>query len=231
MFFQNYSVRIVGGTEHPDGYVRIRHGQTYSISLRNHHNRVCDADVTIDGKSIGIFRIPTHATISLERPPNDTGRFTFYRLDSPEAAQVGLTNNDGLGLISVTFTPELVREPRPLSPSTTWTATPKNLTSTYYTGEVTNTSYHGATASFSSGTRSSDTVSTTSTAGGQSVGSVASAAPGGTGLSGHSNQYYVNALPITYDYSQQVTINLRLIAIDDAPRPLTANTTPVPPRI
>lgn len=42
---------------------------------------------------------------------NDTGRFTFYRLDSLEARQLGLQDHQALGLITVMFFPELCPKP------------------------------------------------------------------------------------------------------------------------
>lgn len=55
---------------------------------------------------------------------------------------------------------------------------------------------------------------------------------GGTGLSGQSQQYFTSATEIVYDYSRQIVIQLRLVCVDtDTPRPLTAYSTPYPPRI
>lgn len=55
---------------------------------------------------------------------------------------------------------------------------------------------------------------------------------GGTGLSGRSRQRFSNAGPINYDHAQQTVIQLRLVCTDeDGPRPLTAHSTPYPPRL
>lgn len=54
---------------------------------------------------------------------------------------------------------------------------------------------------------------------------------GGTGLSGHSNQQFVDAEYLDLDYSQQTVIHLRLVCNDSGPRPLTRYSTPVPPPV
>ena len=58
-------------------------------------------------------------------------------------------------------------------------------------------------------------------------------APGGTGLSGKSDQKFINVGPMKLDHSQRTEINLRLIArkVSQQPRPLTPFSTPVPPPI
>ena len=50
--------------------------------------------------------IPSGKSIALERPVHDTGHFTFYKFDSPDAQKAGLVLDDKLGLISVLFKPE-----------------------------------------------------------------------------------------------------------------------------
>jgi hypothetical protein len=58
-------------------------------------------------------------------------------------------------------------------------------------------------------------------------------APGGTGLSGHSQQQFVTVGVMDLDYSQQTVIHLRLVSKlnQNQPRPLTSFLTPVPPPI
>ncbi len=58
-------------------------------------------------------------------------------------------------------------------------------------------------------------------------------APGGTGLSGKSEQQFITVGPMELDMSQRTEINLRLIAkkMSHQPRPLTPFSTPVPPPI
>lgn len=92
------------------GGVELAHGTTYSIRLSNASPRRCDARVEIDGHLVGVWRVPPRSVIEVERPVNDTGRFTFYRLDSLEARQLSLQDHEVLGLITVMFFPELCQE-------------------------------------------------------------------------------------------------------------------------
>jgi hypothetical protein len=56
-------------------------------------------------------------------------------------------------------------------------------------------------------------------------------AAGGTGLSGKSSQQFDEAAEIEIDDEKAVTIHLRLVAIQNEPRPLFALETPVPPAV
>jgi len=101
---------------HP-GVYEIPHATPYAIVLANQHPDLrCDAKVWIDGKEVGTWRIELASRIRLERPVNDTGRFTFFRTDTPEARQAGLDPaNPALGLIRVKFMPEVPRDSRLLA--------------------------------------------------------------------------------------------------------------------
>lgn len=105
----DYCVAVLGGCEQQSGYVEMKHNQVYELLLRNEGSRRVDAHVEIDGKHIGTWRLNGYTSIKLERPTNETGRFTFYQIDTPEARAAGLVRNDQLGLVSVIFTPEIVR--------------------------------------------------------------------------------------------------------------------------
>jgi hypothetical protein len=93
------------------GVYEIAHATPYSIALANQHpNLRCDAKVWIDGTHVGTWRIPAASHIRLERPVNDSGRFTFFQVNTPEARQAGLDeDNPNLGLIRVKFMPERPR--------------------------------------------------------------------------------------------------------------------------
>jgi hypothetical protein len=94
------------------GHVRLEHRAFYTVRLSNSHSSRCDVTLNIDGKEIGTWRVPAKGVIELERPVNDTGRFTFYRLGSAGATAAGLTSTDQMGLVTATFTPEMVfKEP------------------------------------------------------------------------------------------------------------------------
>lgn len=112
MYFNSFSLRIVGGQERGGGYVDMRHGQKYSLQMRNDNRERCDARVEIDGQYVGTWRINAHSSVNIDRPAHDTGQFTFYRLGSEESNLVQLNGaSPDLGLVKVTFTPERRVEP------------------------------------------------------------------------------------------------------------------------
>lgn len=109
MEHMGYSVYVGNGTALGDGRIGMHHRSQYILRLWNHHDTPCDATLRIDDKEIGTFRIEGHGAISIERPPQSDGRFTFFQLGSKEASAAGLTDSDSLGLISVKFTPGIRR--------------------------------------------------------------------------------------------------------------------------
>ena len=60
---------------------------------------------------VGTWRVPKRKTITLEHPANDQGRFTFYRLGTPEARAAELAEGPDLGLIEVRFLPGKPKPP------------------------------------------------------------------------------------------------------------------------
>jgi hypothetical protein len=176
----DYSVQIQGGLERDTGYVEITHNTKYKILLSNDSFVDCDAAVEIDGKEVGLWRIYSGKNICIERPVNDTGQFTFYKLDSSEAGKIGLAPNDKLGLITVLFKPAVLFNPDKL------------------------VFRHPMKKQFRSG---------------------------GTGLSGKSEQKFVDVPRLNYDESAFVQIHLRLVCNDDEPRPLMPLSTSIPPSL
>jgi hypothetical protein len=112
MYLNDFSVRIPGKKE-TSGYVELNHGETYSINIKNSRSVRCEAVITIDGKDMGTLLLKPYESVNLERPINEAKKFTFYRINSQEAADSGLNkvDNDELGLISVEFKPEKKVEP------------------------------------------------------------------------------------------------------------------------
>jgi hypothetical protein len=102
----DYSVNIPEGEERSDGCIGLRHGQIYSIRLTNHGVSRCDAILKIDGIPMGVFRLNPRVVCTLERPPNDEGKFTFFALDTPEAKASQIQKDDETGLLQVEFRPE-----------------------------------------------------------------------------------------------------------------------------
>jgi len=251
MYLNDFSVRVPGGRESGSGYVELKHGQKYSLVLRNSRNVRCDAKVEIDGQHVGTWRVDANGSISLERPVHDDGRFTFYAVGTREAQQANLNEGSSeLGLIKVTFTPELkstwsiridpyypyVR--KPYTPPRITTATWGGWDSTNAVDPVERTSCYTSAPEASSGRK---VMGGTVTAncnfvvgerGPESVSFTSHSRAGGTGLSGVSGQTFYDAPSMSYDYAQQTTIHLRLILRKDRqePRPLTQKSNPVPPR-
>lgn len=114
----NFSLMIPEGTERDSGHVEMAHGRQFTVLARSHVPHRCDAEVSIDGKEVGVFRLEGRGTLYLERPPNDQGRFTFYTAGSGEAEAAGeaKVKADDRGLVRVRFVPE---RPRPVVMRTT----------------------------------------------------------------------------------------------------------------
>jgi len=107
MYINGFSVRIPQGFEQ-NGYILMKHETVYTIRLRNTREELCDAYVEIDGQYVGTWQIEPKSSLELEHPANDDGRFTFYTVSSKAGKQANLPTRDpNLGLIRVTFTPEL----------------------------------------------------------------------------------------------------------------------------
>jgi hypothetical protein len=212
MRLNDFSVVIPEGTEIPGGYVELGHGRKFSIRLRNSRGVRCNVQLTVNGKDVGTFRLGPHSNITLERPEHDRGRFTFYKTGTEDAQKAGLGEGDfENGLIRATFTPEMY------SYSIGTLYYPERTY--YYNSGTADTGDYSPTYTAGAGSR---TISCSVPRGGHSE--------GGVGLSGHSNQKFTSAPYISLDYSQQTTINLRLVCKDnDEPRPLTSRSTPVPP--
>lgn len=238
MFARNYSVRIVDAG-HPnnnfkeqDGYVRLRDGQQYALHLRNYSNRRSEATVSIDGKPVGTWILNAKESITLTRPVHDDGHFTFYRTGSVgfAASELGNVSEDLLGLITITFTPErLFTERIRRVRDRQWSVigTMPDWGSATTTGPITTRGLGG-----SWGASGGSTLNNAAPARSPCNAAGASAsAPGGTGLSGHSGQQYVEVPGLVLDTSEAVTINLRLVSDESGARPLTRYSTPVPPPI
>lgn len=205
MYLNQFSVRVVGGSEVSSGYVEIDHGKQFSISLRNDRSVRCDARVEVDGKDVGTFRLSSHSSILLERPVNDESRFTAYRPNTSEGNAAGVDpSNPDLGLIRVTFTPERYVE----------------------------VVYRGAVIPEDPWVRRSYTNKSVSNTCGLSAACAATPYSGmGVGLSGHSDQSFHTVAQLDYDFSGQTVIHLRLVFKESGPHPLISTSNPVPPRV
>ncbi len=203
----NYSVMIPEGCERDSGHVELPHGATYQIRLMNHcHSRRCDAEVTVDGKSVGFFRVDQNGSIILERPLDDHGKFTFFKVDSQEGEQAGAAgiSKDDRGLIQVVFKPEKAR--------------PKSIIDAAVptTGQMRLRSVRRGPGGQSCG----GSYGNVETYGGQAM-NFAPASAGLTGLTGHSNQTFHHVANLDYDPDGAVTISIRLVC-GTGVRPLVA---------
>lgn len=86
----------------------LKHNSEYKVFIHNHHpTHKCTADVTIDGKSVGLFRINQASSITLERPSDRARKFVFYKCGTVEAKQAAICeNNPYLGDVVVKITKE-----------------------------------------------------------------------------------------------------------------------------
>jgi hypothetical protein len=83
----NFSVLVYPGVERDSGYVQLAHGTQYRVKMINHYaNRQVDAEVAVDGKPVGTFRLWGGADMTLDGPPDKSGLFTFYARDTEEFA-------------------------------------------------------------------------------------------------------------------------------------------------
>jgi len=204
----NFSVTVIPGIEQENGYVLMNHNTQYELCLMNMGSVDCDANVVIDGKQVGLWRVTCGNKITIQRPTNDTGRFTFYRLGSDEAGKASLAASTELGLISVAFKPEKIVE------------LPNNPEGEDSTSEA---------PRYSLGSAPRESIKTSLGFGLPSK--TRKVAAGGTGLSGKSEQKFVAAIPIQYDEELFTEIHLRLVCSDEQPRPLVGRSTPIPPPV
>lgn len=100
---------MMNGTE----YFALDHGSEYKIQMSNHTKTKCDAEVYVDGDKIGLWRINSYSTISIERPTNIKRKFIFYDEKSGDAQSAGINSGKSTnGLVKVIFKPELIQKYR-----------------------------------------------------------------------------------------------------------------------
>ena len=228
-----FSVNVPQAQEETsDGYVVLKHCQNFSLRLHNSHKsggmfKAADAEVWIQGKLIGTFRVPANQSIALEHPVNDTGKFTAYKNNTPEANQIGINpDSEDNGLIKVIWKPgsQQVNEVQ-----ITWDYTWPNhdiiyhkniqeFDNSYYDGHyyrtTTDDKSYNITRSYGSGNSEPyDCVTASCCTNDYLTG-------GGVGLSGHSNQHFTQISELSYDEPETV-IFLRIAFRDSEPRPIT----------
>lgn len=212
----NFAVLIPEGVEGGSGHVELAHGQVYSIRLQNCNQlRRADAEVKIDGKEVGNFRLNVGCSVTLERGAEDRGRFTFFEVGSEEAqqAEVSQVSKEDRGLVQVTFRPEKRVQVMRSSP----------YGGANQVGEWVNRTLGGEMRDYTSRSLGEET----KTCGGLAVPHNTSA--GITGLTGRSDQSFVQVANLDYDETATVIITLRLVC-GKAVRPLKSikRSNPVP---
>ena len=198
-----FALSVRGQAEDGAGYVRMAHGTTYAVCFRNDRDRRADAELSIDGLSMGTWRLGPYRSACVERPVEDTGQFTFYRADSADGYAVGsgqVARGDK-GRVSVRFIPEVERYVPPPPPPVV-IAPPPPMPYAY------------------------DQAAPMARESEESMGSLAApqrtqrySAPsperdlgaGVTGLSGESGQRFRTARAIERDWANAVTLELRLV--------------------
>jgi hypothetical protein len=194
----NFGFGVVGGQE-KNGYVALDSGTQYQLKLWNFNTKLrCDAEVKIDGKAVGNFRIEKMDSIVIERPANNRGCFTFYAVGTIEAKMVMLeaVDENSLGLIEIVFYPEKKPTQKRYA-----LREDDDLASLSYLDEL-----ECLRKQINLKNLRSDYI------------------PGGTGLSGHSNINYETIESLNYDYDNIVTIYLQLISKKQkstCPNPIT----------
>jgi hypothetical protein len=247
MRLDNFLVKISEGKELNSGYVAMKHNTKYAVQLSNFSDLQCDAEVEIDGKVVGVWRVQSKDRIIIERPVHDTGCFTFYKIGTREAKKAELVSSGKLGLISVLFKPEKKIDHSELNLSLEGNSD-GGLNLDLSLDEDTDDDF----ALFLDGDDSNDNLDfffdleneledavAEDTDGGLDLSLDDDSnnnfdlelSAGGTGLSGKSEQEFHTVQPLDYDKTGFVQINLRLGCEADEPRPLTPVSTPVPPSL
>jgi hypothetical protein len=236
-----FSVSIPEAREETnDGYVILRHAQQFKLQLRNTHKFEgkcipCDAEVYIQNRLQGTWRIPAGQTILLERSAQDDGKFTAYKNNTLEVSQAGIDKDSyENGLIKVVFRPGKLKErpalvkPLPYVPCT-WPRWPYTEPSTtpcdpWIITYNYNTNYNNTTSDIRTRSYGNSFTSSCCSEGDhyltESCHEVGNLVGGGVGLSGQSNQTF-NEVEALDHIEQATTIYLRIAFRDEEPRPLS----------
>jgi hypothetical protein len=209
MYSGPYSLEIVNGKEDNRGYVKLKHGQKYKVKLTNNQGRRVDVDLKIDGKSVGLFRVGAWDSVTLERPVNDTGCFTFFKRGTKEynEAHGQYVSSDYRGLVQATFKPEKCLSES--SPSWVSAVDPIVPTRRGISGQCIGSSDF----CFASPSSQNYTKGLTS---------------GITGLEGYSDQTFTEVANLQYNLSEKVTLSVRLVSEKYGVRPLRSAYVPSP---
>lgn len=107
IYKNNFSLSLLNSRdvqfENIDDTFYLNHGDTYKICLRNNSfNQKANANIFIDGKSIGMFRLNNNDKIIIERPAESAKKLTFYDAESVQGAMSRLDiNSPDIGCLKV----------------------------------------------------------------------------------------------------------------------------------
>lgn len=109
MRFDQFEVSIPQAIE-KDGYCILNDKQVFTIKIGNQSNVRCNAEIKLDGKPIGTFRLNPEQRSELEHPVDSQGRFTFFKSGTLKAIVAGINDvpREKLGLLKVKFLPEKI---------------------------------------------------------------------------------------------------------------------------
>lgn len=89
-------------------YISLLHNSEYSLLLKNSSGNRCDAVVSIDGRSVGRFRLKPYGSFNVERPVKINKKFVFLKENSYLAGRAGVNQGNSENcIVSVIFYPEL----------------------------------------------------------------------------------------------------------------------------
>jgi hypothetical protein len=178
-------------------YIALEHNAEYSLTLFNESSSRCDAEVSIDGRSIGTFRVKPYNSVHIERPATRHQKFVFLQEDTGIAYRAGISNGKSTnGLVSVKFSPEY---PRHDMSKSVWAPASRQCRMSFglESGSLTNSTNQMYSCD-SNGFKEFNTLSS-----------------GATALGDHSSQTFESVSPLReIDHSRKATITFRLIAED-----------------
>ncbi len=226
----SFSLLIPEGVERDSAHVELRHNTVYRVRLGNHGNRRCDAELSIDGKFMGCYRLDAGTTVTLERSVADNGCFTFMQADTSEAAAGGVDKVQKVdrGLVQVVFKPERQYATKSVktAPSEILLRSPGPgmFNDEYSRGASKSIPTSGEVKTSGSPLRGHDQTL------GFSNSPPSGAAAGITALTGQSNQGFVTASGIEHDPAGETTISLRLVSMQGVRemKPVVPQANPVP---
>lgn len=186
-------------------YTSLPEKSEYKLKLINKGDTKVDADVMLDGKDVGTWRVNPYSSTIIERPANEQRKFVFVSEIGSIARRTGAIAGKGdNGLIKVTFTPEKKVY-----------VTAREITSKVY--EPTRRNLKSSGDSFASSKRrtgfaSPPRMNLASRNESLGIRNLSPSRAGVTVLGGRSNQSFVSVNTLAeIDYNRITTIMIRLV--------------------